>query len=124
LKERNIDNVVTIKGDYDDPKLAINSLDAVIILDTYHEMDDHDKILIKVKSALKAGGRLVICEPIEDSRRKLTRQQQESKHELAMDFALEDLKKAGYNILFQKDPFADRTQVKGDKMWIIVATKS
>ncbi len=45
LTERKIENVTLIKGDYDDPKLPSNSLDAVIILDTYHEMDDHDKIL-------------------------------------------------------------------------------
>ncbi|MEO5975619.1 MAG: methyltransferase domain-containing protein [Chryseolinea sp.] len=123
LKARNINNVLTIKGDYDDPKLETNSLDAVIILDTYHEMDDHDKILIKVKSALKTDGRLVVCEPIAESREKLDRAQQESKHELAMNFALKDLQKAGFHILFQKDPFVDRTKIKGDKMWIIVATK-
>ncbi len=45
LTERKIENVSLIKGDYDDPKLPSNSLDAAIILDTYHEMDDHDKIL-------------------------------------------------------------------------------
>lgn len=53
LKQRSIKNVKTIKGDYDDPKLEPNSVDGVIILDTYHEMDDHDEILKHIKSALK-----------------------------------------------------------------------
>jgi ubiquinone/menaquinone biosynthesis C-methylase UbiE len=123
LTERKIENVTLIKGDYDDPKLPANSLDAVIILDTYHEMDDHDKILEHVKTSLKYGGRLILCEPIAESRKKLTRVEQENKHELGMNFALEDLKKAGFEIMVQKDPFVDRHKVKGDMMWIIVAQK-
>jgi SAM-dependent methyltransferase len=115
--------VTLIKGDYDNPKLPINSLDAVIILDTYHEMDDHDKILLHIKAALKPGGRLVLCEPIADERRKLNRDDQERKHELGMSFALEDLQKAGFTILKQQDPFVDRSKEKGDKMWLIVAIK-
>jgi ubiquinone/menaquinone biosynthesis C-methylase UbiE len=123
LSKRIITNVSLIKGDYDNPKLPINSLDAVIILDTYHEMDDHDKILLHIKSALKPGGRLVICEPIADERRKLAREDQERKHELGMNFALEDLKKAGFTILKKQDPFVDRSKEKGDNMWLIVASK-
>ena len=123
LTERKIENVTLIKGDYDNPKLPANSLDAVIILDTYHEMDDHDKIVEHIKASLKNGGRLILCEPIAESRKKLTRAEQEKKHELGMNFALEDLKKAGFEIMMQKDPFVDRNKVKGDMMWIIVAQK-
>jgi len=123
LKDRNIKNVTTIKGDYDNPHLGPNSLNAAIIIDTYHEMDDHDKMLMHIKAALKTGGRLVICEPIADERRKLQRSEQERKHELGISFALDDLKKAGFKIVFMQDPYIDRQQVKGDKMWIIVAGK-
>jgi precorrin-6B methylase 2 len=123
LSERKIENVNLIKGDYDNPKLPANVLDAAIILDTYHEMDDHDKILEHIKTALKYGGRLILCEPIAESRKKLTRAEQEKKHELGVNFALEDLKKAGFEIIVQKDPFVDRNKVKGDMMWIIVAQK-
>lgn len=123
LQELQISNATSVKGDYDDPKLSLNSLDAVIILDTYHEMDDHDKILQHIKASLKSGGRLVICEPIADERKKLTRSEQEKKHELGMNFALDDLKKAGFKITKQIDPFVDRTKEKGDKMWLIVALK-
>lgn len=123
LQELQISNATPVKGDYDNPKLPVNSLDAVIILDTYHEMDDHDKILQHIKASLKSGGRLVICEPIADERKKLTRPEQEKKHELGMNFALDDLKKAGFKILKQQDPFVDRTKEKGDRMWLIVALK-
>ncbi|HEY0744854.1 MAG TPA: class I SAM-dependent methyltransferase [Chryseosolibacter sp.] len=121
--ESKIENIAAIKGDYDNPKLPMNSLDAVIILDTYHEMDDHDAILQHILKALKPGGRLLLCEPIAEARRKSTRSEQEKRHELGMSFALEDLKKAGFKITFQKDPYVDRTKEKGDKMWVVVAEK-
>jgi ubiquinone/menaquinone biosynthesis C-methylase UbiE len=126
VKERADDDKLTqvkvVKGEYDNPKLPSGILDAAIILDTYHEMDDHAEILQHIKRSLKPGGRLLICDPIADSRRNLSRSEQEKKHELAMEYALTDLKLAGFKILFQKDEFIDRTKEKGDKMWVVVAT--
>jgi precorrin-6B methylase 2 len=121
-EQSNAKNIIAVKGDYDDPKLPLNSLDAVIIVDTYHEMDDHETILQHVMNALKSGGRLVLCEPIADERKKLLRADQERKHELGMNYALEDLKNAGFTILKKQDPFVDRAE-KGDKMWLVVAVK-
>jgi len=123
LKERNIGNVATVKGDFDNPHLTPNSLNAALIIDTYHEMDDHDDMLRHIKTALKDGGRLVICEPIATERKKFARVDQERKHELGMNYALEDLQKTGFRIVFKQDPYIDREKVKGDKMWIIVAEK-
>jgi precorrin-6B methylase 2 len=123
LSKRDIIQVQLVKGDYDNPKLPLNMLDAVIILDTYHEMDDHDQILQHIKASLKSGGRLVLCEAIADERRNSTRSEQERKHELGINFALDDLKKAGFVIIKQQESFVDRTQEKGDKMWLIVASK-
>jgi ubiquinone/menaquinone biosynthesis C-methylase UbiE len=120
-KQNAIANIVTIKGDYDNPHLPVSSLDAVIILDTYHEMDDHEAILQHVKVALKPGGRLLVCEPIAESRRDKPRAEQEGRHELAMRFAVEDLKRAGFEVIEQSDRFIDREEVKGDMMWVVVA---
>jgi SAM-dependent methyltransferase len=116
-------NVLAIKGDYDNPRLPVGTLDAVIILDTYHEMDDHDEILQHIKVALKRGGRLVLCEPVAEARRQSTRAEQEKKHELGMNFAVDDLERAGFIVIEQTDRFIDREKVKGDSMWIIVAEK-
>jgi ubiquinone/menaquinone biosynthesis C-methylase UbiE len=121
--ERKVTNIIAIKGDYDNPKLPENILDAVIILDTYHEMVDHDAMLQHIFKALKPGGRLLLCEPIAESRRESKRNEQESRHELGMNYAIGDLKKAGFRISFQKDPYLDRTKEKGDKMWVVVAEK-
>ena len=119
---KKLSQIKTVKGEYDNPNLPQGALDAVIILDTYHEMDDYAEILQHIKNALKPGGRLLICEPIADSRRDSSRSEQKKKHELAMQYALTDLKSAGFKILFYKDKFIDRTREKGDKMWVVLST--
>lgn len=123
LDKRNLSNVEVILGKEDNPGLPANTLDAVLIVDTYHEMDEHDKILLHIKTALKPGGRLVLCEPISADRKKLLREEQERKHELGMHYALDDLKKAGFLITVQQESFVDRLKDKGDKMWLIVCVK-
>jgi ubiquinone/menaquinone biosynthesis C-methylase UbiE len=123
LASRRILQVIIVKGESDDPKLPLAALDAVLILDAYHEMKEHDKMLAHIKSSLKPGGRLVLCEPIARERRKLSRVEQERKHELGLSFAIADLRQAGFQILFQQDPFVDREKVKGDAMWIVVALR-
>lgn len=121
-EENHLTQVKIVKGDYDNPKLPANTLNAVLILDAYHEMDDHDQILQHIKTALRKGGRLLLCEPIADERRDLSRTEQAKKHEISMRYALADLKKGGFKILFQQDNYIDRTKEKGDKMWVVVAT--
>lgn len=123
LTQRKINNVTLVKGEENDPTLPANSLDAVVILDTYHEMDNHDEILQHIKSALKPGGRLVICEPIAEERKDKPRADQEDRHELGMKYALTDLTKSGFKILLKNENFVDRTKVKGDRMWMITAQK-
>jgi ubiquinone/menaquinone biosynthesis C-methylase UbiE len=121
--ENKITQIKTLQGDDNNPKLPDDVLDAVLILDTYHEMNAHEEILQHLRKSLKRGGRLVICEPIADTRRKVSRVEQEKKHELSIDHALKDLRDAGFKIDYQKDPFIDRTKEKGDKMWVVVAEK-
>jgi len=124
LEDRKIQNVAAVVGEENNPHLPSLALDAVLIVDTYHEMDAHQQILQRIKEALKIGGRLVICEPISDERKKLSREDQERKHELGMTYALEDLRHAGFKIISQQESFVDRVKEKGDKMWLIVCERS
>ena len=55
-------NVKTILGALDDPKLPENKLDAVLILNAYHEFEQPLSMLRKIKAALKPGGRLAFIE--------------------------------------------------------------
>jgi ubiquinone/menaquinone biosynthesis C-methylase UbiE len=49
-------NVQTVLGTAVDPKLPAGSLDAVLIVDTYHEMEQPVALLRNVAKALKPGG--------------------------------------------------------------------
>jgi ubiquinone/menaquinone biosynthesis C-methylase UbiE len=124
LVDRKIQNVDAIVGEEDNPHLPSRTLDAVLIVDTYHEMDAHQQILEHINESLRIGGRLVICEPVSEDRKKLSRAEQERKHELGMNYAIEDLEQAGFKILWKQENFVDRLKEKGDKMWLIVCERS
>ena len=53
-----LQQIETIQGTESDPKLPANMLDAALIVNAYHEMDEHDAMLKGILRALKHGGRL------------------------------------------------------------------
>jgi tRNA A58 N-methylase Trm61 len=115
-----LDNVDVIAGDLADPRLP-GSLDAVLIVNAYHEMHAHQAILDKIRQALKLEGRLVIVEPIAQQRQKTSREQQQQNHEIAMDYVVEDLSQAGFQIVERRDRFVENL-LDRDTEWLIVAT--
>jgi predicted methyltransferase len=56
-----LEQVEPILGKSDDPRLP-NDLDAVLIVDTYHEFSEYDRMAQAVFRALKPGGRLVVID--------------------------------------------------------------
>jgi cyclopropane fatty-acyl-phospholipid synthase-like methyltransferase len=124
VKSRKLSGKVNvIKGDYDDPKLPEEKLDAVVIIDSYHEMTEYKSMLDHIYKSLKPGGRFVLIEPIAPEREDWTRDQQTAKHEIAIRYARQELQEAGFAILKEENPFVDRTKEKGDKEWMIVAVR-
>jgi SAM-dependent methyltransferase len=61
-KKENLKNIQTVLGTEDDPKLAANSIDACLILKTYHEIGQPIKVLQKLKAALKKDGLLGVID--------------------------------------------------------------
>src|SRR5450631_783641 len=62
MQQRNLKNVETVLGTFDDPKLPANTLDLVILVDVYHEFSEPQKMLRRIREALKPDGRLVLLE--------------------------------------------------------------
>ncbi len=66
IRRRAIDeklpNIVTILGRADDPLLPPKSIDAVLLLKTYHEIAQPIALMRKVHSALRPGGRVGIID--------------------------------------------------------------
>jgi len=57
-----LSNVQFVQGTADDPKLAENTFDSILMLDVYHHIDYPEKVLASLRKALKPDGRLVIVE--------------------------------------------------------------
>ena len=55
-------NVQTVLGEEADPKLPAASLDLILLVDVYHEFSQPQKMLRRMREALKPDGRLVLLE--------------------------------------------------------------
>jgi ubiquinone/menaquinone biosynthesis C-methylase UbiE len=62
VSKAKLDNVTPVLGAIDDPKLPADSLDLAIMVDVYHEFSEPQKMLQRIREALKADGRLVLLE--------------------------------------------------------------
>jgi ubiquinone/menaquinone biosynthesis C-methylase UbiE len=62
MHDRHLTNVRPVLGGIDDPKLAKDSLDLVLLVDVYHEFSEPEKMLDHIRDSLKPGGRLVLLE--------------------------------------------------------------
>ena len=56
------DNVKTILGTIDDPKLPKGSVDVVLMVDSYHEFSHPREMILGILTGLKPGGRIVLVE--------------------------------------------------------------
>ena len=57
-----VTNVLPVLGAIDDPKLPADSIDLAIMVDVYHEFSEPQRMLRRVREALKQDGRLVLLE--------------------------------------------------------------
>jgi ubiquinone/menaquinone biosynthesis C-methylase UbiE len=62
MAEHHLTNVRATLGTTEDPKLPANSLDLVLLVDVYHEFSEPEKMLDRIREALKPQGRIVFLE--------------------------------------------------------------
>jgi ubiquinone/menaquinone biosynthesis C-methylase UbiE len=62
LVKEGITNVVPVLGKADDPGLAPASLDWILLVDVYHELQQPKPMLAKMREALKPDGRVALVE--------------------------------------------------------------
>jgi len=61
-KKEGITNIVSVLGDFHDPKLKPNTVDLVLIVDAYHEFSHPELMLKALHRALKPKGQVVLVE--------------------------------------------------------------
>ncbi|GAB5399527.1 MAG: hypothetical protein Aureis2KO_11120 [Aureisphaera sp.] len=124
LEDRDLNNVEVILGDYDDPKLPRNTLDVVIIMDTYHEMEEYQTILDHVYSSLKPNGKIVIVEKLKSRIIGSSRQAQTNAHSLSTGYVIEELRNAGFRVLYENNDLGNWENDEDKVIWMLIAKKT
>jgi predicted methyltransferase len=62
IDKKKPDNVATVLGAVDDPRLPKACCDLLLMVDVYHELSEPQKMLRRMREELKPGGRLVLIE--------------------------------------------------------------
>lgn len=93
-------NVKAILSKPDDPQLPRDSVDAVLLLKTYHEVAHPVELLRNLRGALRAGAKVGIID----------RNGNGEDHGIGSDVVIREAKEAGYRLMEKYD------FVKGDKM--------
>ena len=90
----------TILSQPDNPLLPANSVDAVLLLKTYHEVEQPVTLLRNLRAALRPGAKVGIID----------RNGNGEDHGVGREVVIREAKEAGYKVASQYD------FVKGDKM--------
>jgi len=99
-QKEQLQNVKAILSKPDDPLLPGHSIDAVLLLKTYHEVAQPIVLLRNLRAALRSGAKIGVID----------RNGNGEDHGVGRDVVIQEAKKAGYSLLEQYD------FVKGDKM--------
>jgi predicted methyltransferase len=112
-------NVQVVFGAPDDPKLPAGSLDAVLMVIAYHEVENHEKMLEHIRSALKPGGRYVIVDMTPHKTMNRPRADQAKNHVIAADLAESEVRGAGFEVVSRDDHFIDNPDEETTR-WMMV----
>lgn len=91
--QEKLSNIQTILGRPDDPLLPPASVDAVLLLKTYHEIAKPIRLLRRLRAAMRPGARLGIID----------RNGNGSDHGLNADVVIKEAARAGFALISQHD---------------------
>ncbi|MBT8183963.1 MAG: class I SAM-dependent methyltransferase [Eudoraea sp.] len=120
-KKRQYRNIIPTLGDYDDPKLPENRMDAVFVVDAYHEMTAYRTMLSHIHKSLKPGGRILILEKLKDHAKHKSRDEQTDAHTLSTKYVKKELKEAGFTVTGEYKDIGYWEHEEGKKIWVLVA---
>lgn len=128
VKVFNLSNVEIVKGTPDDPRLQVDQLDAVLVVDSYHHFSNYEEMLDKILHSLKPGGRLVIADYSFAEHRAQPRADQLKLHEIAPDLARKEVETAGFQVVKCEDPFvkwrSGNPRATAADIWLMTAIRA
>ena len=122
FKKHKVRNGEVIRGQPNDPRLPASPLDAVMIVNAYHEMPQYQAMLQHIREGLKPGGRLVIMDNRPNRTASRPRDKQTNNHVLFVDLAASEIEAAGFRIVRRDDAFLDDPDSEGAH-WLIAAER-
>jgi len=94
-KKLNLKNYIAKVVKTDDSGLEANSVDVVLVVDTYHHIENRIEYLKKLSNSLKANGRIVIV----DFHKKQLPVGPPPEHKLSEETVLKEFHDAGYRVI-------------------------
>jgi ubiquinone/menaquinone biosynthesis C-methylase UbiE len=98
VQREGLTNVRAVRGQNSDPKLPAGSLDAVLVVDAYHEVEDRVTMLANLARALKPQGRIGVV----DFRLDGTGPGPSPEERVSPDVVVKDAAKAGLRLVRQE----------------------
>lgn len=118
--ERNgLTQIVTIHSKTDDPSLPPASLDAILVVNAYHEFRQYDAMMEGMANALKPGGLLAIIDS--PTKRADSRSPYYRRHSIPAEIVKEDATRAGLRLRSYEADFAGSSQ--GGKDYLVLFQK-
>jgi predicted methyltransferase len=96
MKKAGIRNVVPVRAETDDPKLPPGSLDWILLVDVYHELQQPKATLAKMRAALKPAGKVAV---VEYRLEGLTALHIREEHRMATEQVLAEWGPAGFRLV-------------------------
>ena len=123
VSKASLANVVVIEGTASDPRLPLGAVDAIVMVNAYHEVTDTTAVLGAFHGALKQGGRLVLCEPRPTSA-DTSRVEQVKSRVLSPELIAQELTAAVFEITSRDHDFtANPSGGQNAPYSLVVATK-
>ena len=95
--EEHLRQVIPVLGAKNDPHLPNGQVDAVLVVNAYHEMHEYDGMFRSFREGLKPGGRLVIIEPKAKPGRPRAEYQKE--HVIPAELVKDDAARNGFRFV-------------------------
>jgi predicted methyltransferase len=96
-EKEGLGQIQTVRGEPDDPKLPVGTLDSILVMNAYHEFREPDAMLRGFHQALKPGGRLAIIDGEAKAGKK--RESYYSSHNLPKEIVQEEAARNGFRLL-------------------------
>ncbi len=117
---KNQHNISLVHGKPTNPELPLNSVNALLISNTYHELADPQAILSDVSRALISGGLVVVVD--REPKPANVGVTENGEHEVSVERVELDLRQAGFDIASRQDHFIENDP-DSETWWLLVARK-